>query len=73
VLPRPFAALVLALALGGSGLAAPSAQASDVTVREVPMRAEKVARSVSGDTTVALARPATTVAAYWKGNPRTRG
>src|SRR6476646_6520431 len=33
------------------------------------MRAEHLVRSVDGTTTVRLARPAATVAAYWRGNP----
>jgi uncharacterized protein with LGFP repeats len=52
-------------------MAAPSAEAT-VTTRQEPMRAEKVVRAVSGRTTVTLARPASTVAAYWKGNPHAR-
>jgi hypothetical protein len=63
--------LLLTLALSGSGIAAHSAEAT-VTVRQVPMHAEQVVRAVSGSTTVTLARPASTVAAYWKGNPHAR-
>jgi uncharacterized protein with LGFP repeats len=36
------------------------------------MGAEHVVRSVAGTTTVSLARPATSVAAYWRGNPHAR-
>ncbi|WP_191907775.1 N-acetylmuramoyl-L-alanine amidase [Nocardioides cynanchi] len=68
---RLMCVLSLAVALSGSGIAAHSAEAT-ATARQVPMRAEHVVRSVSGTTTVALTRPATTVAAYWKGNPSAR-
>jgi hypothetical protein len=71
VLRRLLSALVLTLALSGTGIAAHSAQAP-VTQRQVPMRAERVIQAVAGTTTVTLAHPASTVAAYWKGNPHER-
>jgi hypothetical protein len=72
VLPRPSTVLVLALALSGSGAIAAHSAEAPATAGVVPMRAEHAVRSVSGDTTVTLAGPATTVAAYWKSNPHAR-
>jgi hypothetical protein len=72
VLRRCLTVLVLALAATGPGIAAHSVAAPDPTARQVPMRAEQVVRAVSATTTVRLARPATTVAAYWRGNPHAR-
>jgi hypothetical protein len=76
VLRRLPPALVLALVLCGSAVAAHSAGAPVTrlvpTTGQAPMRAERVVRSVSGMTTVRLARPATSVAAYWRGSPHAR-
>ena len=76
MLRRLLPTLVLALALSGSGFAAHSAPARVLlpapVTRQLPMRSEHVVRSVDGTTTVALARAATSVTAFWRGNPHAR-
>jgi hypothetical protein len=68
VLRRLLLSSALALAVSGSGIAA-AHSAEPRVARDVPTRAEHVVRSVDHATTVRLAHPATTVAAYWRGSP----
>ena len=66
MLRRLLLILVFAVGLGHSLLAEHPTEAS--VPRHVATRSERVVRSVTAAATVALARPATSVAAYWKGN-----
>ena len=68
MLRRLLLILVFAVGLTGPGLVAEhSADAS--APRHVATRSERVVRSVTAAATVALTRPATSVATYWQGNP----
>jgi hypothetical protein len=61
--------LVLAFAVGITGPSLVAQHSADASVpRHVATRSEKVVRSVTAATTVALSRPATSVATYWQGN-----
>jgi uncharacterized protein with LGFP repeats len=67
VLRRLLLILVFAVGLTGPGLVAEhSAEAS--VPRHVATRSERVVRSVTAEATIALTRPATSVATYWQGN-----
>jgi len=71
VLRRLLLILFFAVGLTGHSLVAEhSADASPP--RHVATRSERVVRSVTAATTVALTRPATSVAAYWQGNADAR-
>jgi N-acetylmuramoyl-L-alanine amidase/Fibronectin type III domain len=61
--------LVLVLAVGLTGPSVVAEQSADASVtRHVATRSERVVRSISAAATVALTRPATSVATYWQGN-----
>ena len=71
MLRRSLLILVFAVGLAGHSLVAErSADASPP--RHVATRSERVVRSVTGAATVALTRPATSVATYWRGNADAR-
>ena len=71
MLRRLLLILVFAVGLTGPSLVVEhSAEAS--APRHVATRSERVVRSVTGAATVALSRPATSVAAYWQGNADAR-
>ena len=63
--------LVFAVGLTGSSVVAEQSADASVT-RHVATRSERVVRSVTDATTVALSRPATSVATYWQGNADAR-
>ena len=67
MLRRLLLILVFAVGLTGSSLVAEHS-ADAAGPRHVTTRSERVVRSVTGATTVALSRPATSVATYWQGN-----
>ena len=61
--------LILVFAVGLTGPSVLAGHSADASVpRRVATRSEQVVRSVNATATVALARPATSVAAYWQGN-----
>jgi hypothetical protein len=65
--------LMLVFAIGLTGHSVVAEHSADASVpRHVATRSEKVVRSVTAATTVALSRPATSVAAYWQGNSDAR-
>jgi hypothetical protein len=67
VLRRLLLILVFAVGLTGPGLV--GEHSADASVpRHVATRSERVVRSVTAAATVALTRPATSVATYWQGN-----
>ena len=66
MLRRLLLILVFAIGLTGHGLVAEHSADASVP-RHVATRSEKVVRSVTAAATVALSRPATSVAAYWQG------
>ena len=68
MLRRLLPTLALSLVLAGLSVLGPH-QAGASTARHVAIRHDLVTRAVDGVTTVALAHPATSVAAYWQGNP----
>jgi len=71
VLRRLLLILVFAVGLTGPGVVAEQSADASVT-RHVATRSERVVHSVTADATVALSRPATSVATYWKGNADAR-
>jgi N-acetylmuramoyl-L-alanine amidase/Fibronectin type III domain len=71
VLRRLLLILVFAVGLTGSSVVAEQSADASVT-RHVATRSERVVRSVTAVGTVALSRPATNVATYWKGNADAR-
>jgi hypothetical protein len=61
--------LILVFAVGLTGHSLVAEHSADASVpRHVATRSERVVRSVTAATTVALTRPATSVATYWQGN-----
>ena len=65
--------LILFFAVGLTGHSLVAEHSADASVpRHVATRSERVVRSVTAATTVALTRPATSVAAYWQGNADAR-
>ena len=61
--------LILVFAIGLTGPSMVAERSADASVtRRVATRSEEVVRSVTAATTVALARPATSIATYWQGN-----
>ena len=59
--------LILVFAVGLTGHSLVAEHSADASVpRHVATRSEKVVRSVTASATVALARPATSVATYWQ-------
>jgi hypothetical protein len=65
--------LILVFAVGLTGPSVVAEQSADASVtRHVATRSERVVRSVTAATTVALSRPATSVATYWQGNADAR-
>jgi hypothetical protein len=61
--------LILVFAVGLTGPSLVAEHSADASVpRHVATRSEKVVRSVTAAATVALTRPATSVATYWQGN-----
>jgi hypothetical protein len=61
--------LILVVAVGLTGPSLVAEQSADASVpRYVATRSEQVVRSVTAAATVALTRPATSVATYWQGN-----
>jgi hypothetical protein len=61
--------LILAFAVGLTGHSLVVEHSADASIpRHVATRSEKVVRSVTAAATVALTRPATSVATYWHGN-----
>jgi N-acetylmuramoyl-L-alanine amidase/Fibronectin type III domain len=61
--------LILAFAVGLTGPSLVAQHSADASVpRHVATRAERVVRSLTTATTVALSRPTTSVATYWQGN-----
>jgi N-acetylmuramoyl-L-alanine amidase/Fibronectin type III domain len=61
--------LILVFAVGLTGASLVAEHSADASVpRHVATRSERVVRSVTATATVALTRPATSVAAYWQGN-----
>ena len=61
--------LILVFAVGLTGPSVFAGHSADASVpRRVATRSEQAVRSVDATATVALTRPATTVAAYWQGN-----
>jgi hypothetical protein len=64
--------LILVLAVGLTGTSLVAGHSADAVPRHVATRSERVVRSVTGEATVALTRPARSVAAYWKGNADAR-
>jgi hypothetical protein len=68
VLRRSLLILVFAVGLTGTSVVAEHSADASVT-RHVATRSEQVVRSVTAAATVALARPATSVATYWQGHP----
>jgi hypothetical protein len=61
--------LILVFAVGLTGASLVAEHSADASVpRHVATRSERVLRSVTATATVALTRPATSVAAYWQGN-----
>ena len=65
--------LVLVFAVGLTSPSVVAEQSADASVtRRVATRSERVVRSVSDAVTVALTRPATSVATYWPGNADAR-
>jgi N-acetylmuramoyl-L-alanine amidase-like protein/fibronectin type III domain protein len=64
--------LILAFAVGLSGPSLVVEHPAEAVPRHVATRSERVVRSVTAATTVALIRPATSVATYWRGNSDAR-
>ena len=65
--------LILVFAVGLTGSSVVAEQSADASVtRHVATRSERVVRSVTAAATVALTRPATSVATYWQGNADAR-
>jgi uncharacterized protein with LGFP repeats len=65
--------LILVFAVGFTGPNVVGEQSADASVtRRVATRSERVVRSVTDAVTVALTRPATSVATYWLGNADAR-
>src|SRR5215212_3741930 len=65
--------LILVFAVGLTGPSVIAEQSADASVtRHVATRSERVVRSVTAAATVALSRPAMSVATYWKGNADAR-
>ena len=65
--------LILVFAVGLTGFSLVAEQSANASPpRHVATRSERVVRSVTVAATVALTRPATSVAAYWKGNADAR-
>ena len=61
--------LILVFAVGVTGPGLVAEQSADASVpRHVATRSERVVRSVTAAATIALTRPATSVATYWQGN-----
>jgi hypothetical protein len=61
--------LILVFAVGLTGPIVVAEHSAEASVpRHVATRSERVVRSVTAATTVALTRPATSVATYWQGN-----
>jgi hypothetical protein len=71
VLRRLLLLLVFAVGLTGPSLVAQHSADASVP-RHVATRSERVVRSVAASATVALTRPATSVATYWQGNADAR-
>ena len=67
MLRRVLLFLVVSVGLTGPSLIAEHSADASVP-RRVTIRSEQVVRSITTNTTIALARPATTVATYWQGN-----
>jgi hypothetical protein len=62
--------LIIAFAVGLTGTSLIAEHSADASVpRHVATRSERVVRSITTAATVGLKQPATSVAAYWKGNP----
>ena len=60
--------LILVFAVGVTGPSLVAEHSADASPRHVATRSERVARSVAATATIALSRPATSVATYWRGN-----
>src|SRR5918994_2877840 len=71
VLRRLLLILVFAVGLTGPNVVAEQSADASVT-RHVATRSERVVRSVTAAATVALTRPAMSVATYWQGNADAR-
>jgi N-acetylmuramoyl-L-alanine amidase/Fibronectin type III domain len=64
--------LIVVLAVGLTGPSLVAEHSAGASPRHVATRSEQVVRSVTAAATVALTRPAKSVATYWQGNPDAR-